>query len=114
MKNIATTQPTLVQAIEDNAGTLYVAIHRGEKTTHLFSTDRPDAWGAPMRDIIEAAGQPDGASAWDGDADDPQAAYDQLTSYQYGWKIVADWSPEGGYDEYPNAMGANAREWAGR
>ena len=108
------TKPTLVQAIEDNAGTLYVAIHHGETVAHLYSTDRPDAWGATMREVVEAAGQPDGAGAWDGDADDPQAAYDALTSHQFGWKVVADWSPEGGYDEYPDAMGANARQWAGR
>ena len=27
---------------------------------------------------------------WEGNEDDPQAVYDNITSYEYGWEVVAD------------------------
>lgn len=40
---------------------------------------------------------------WDGNVDDPQAAYDEINSFDFGFEVVAD---EDGI--YPNKMGVAA------
>lgn len=42
-------------------------------------------------------------SYWDGNVDDPQAAYDEINSFDFGFEVVAD---EDGI--YPNKMGVAA------
>jgi hypothetical protein len=95
------------QVLEDNGGGLYLAI---------FDSDDECIWCAsgyehspdsllediaamqdshPLRDEWEA-NLPDGYTA--------QRLYDELTSYEYGWQIIAD---DAGV--YPERMGAAGR-----
>lgn len=40
---------------------------------------------------------------WDGNEDNPQAVYDNIVSFEYGWEIVAD-----NDGMYPDKMGCAA------
>ena len=94
------------QVIEDNGGGLHLAvledgrcIYYGHGYEHnedglradvqaLREGQHPirDGWGMPV------------------DVDDPQAAYDNITRYEYGWAVVAD-----GEGIYYDRMGAAAQ-----
>ena len=93
--------------IEDNAGGLHLAIFRGNTCVWYGSgyernLDR-------LREDITALR--DGADpvrdAWETDLPDnytPQQIYDEITSCDYGWSIIADEE-----NLYPNYMGAIGR-----
>ena len=92
------------QVIEDNAGGLYLAvledgrcIYYGHDYEHNEEGLRSDL--AALRN-----GDDPRTGGWEMPVDDPQAAYDELTSYEYGWTVVAD--NEG---VYYDRMGAAAQ-----
>lgn len=106
------TNITRIEAIEDNAGGLHMAVFIGGELAHLFSGfEHNGARGASLQEEIDAAVQ-DGVRAWDGDAEDPAAGYDSLTSTQFGWQEIATWTPEQGVQVDADAMGAAGRAWA--
>lgn len=82
------------KVIEDNGGGLHLYVfsrgrcvwsHSGyEYTPGNLSVDLDalDAGDDPRRD-------------WEGDEDDPQAMYNNITNYEFGWQIVAEGSKRG-------------------
>jgi len=96
------------QVIEDNGGGLHLAV---------FSADSECIWYASGYEYIpdnlreDIAALQDGADplqdGWESylpDGYTPQQLYNELTSYEYGWEIIADES-----DTYPERMGSAGR-----
>ena len=92
------------QVIEDNGGGLHLAVFNGDECIWYASGYEyiPDN----LREDIAAL--QDGADplqdSWESDLLDdytPQQLYNELTSYEYGWQIIAD---DAGV--YPERMGA--------
>ena len=95
------------QVIEDNGGGLHLAVFAGATCIWYGAgyEHSPDGLqediaalrggGHPLRDKWESS-LPDGYTA--------QQLYDELTSYEYGWEIIAD---DAGV--YPERMGAAGR-----
>lgn len=76
---------TKFSAIEDNGGGLHLAVFEGSQCVAFFSGFQYNV-GA----LVEAINSLDeGFGGWDGNAEDPQADYDNVTS-QYEWDLVAD------------------------
>lgn len=89
------------KVIEDNGGglTLYVFAADGNvEYAHDY-----EGSGCLLHDIEAIGNGADPAHDWDGNAEDPQAYYDSITSFEYGWEVVAD--NEG---LYPEKMGNSA------
>lgn len=96
------------QVIEDNGGGLHLFVFRGRKVAYASSGHeyRP---GSLTNDDLPALENGDDTSTWEGASSTPQADYDNLTSYEHGWEIVA----EGGVGRrkiYPGRMGRAAQE----
>ena len=96
------------QVIEDNAGNLFLAVFDDNDECIYFASGfehDPDN----LQECITAlrnGGHPV-QDRWESDFPDgytPQQLYDKLTSYEYGWEIIAD---ETGI--YPERMGAAGR-----
>jgi hypothetical protein len=96
------------QVIEDNGGGLHLAVFNGDECIWYASGYEyiPDN----LREDIAAL--QDGADplqdSWKSylpDGYTPQQLYDELTSYEYGWEIIADES-----DTYPWRMGAAGQQ----
>lgn len=77
------------QVIEDNGGGLHLYVFSGAKCVwaHTGYEYSPGNLVADL-DALESGDDP--RRDWDGGADDPQETYDNTTSYEYGWEIVAD------------------------
>ena len=92
------------QVLEDNGGGLQLAVFEGGRVIFYGHGYEHNEDG--LRSDIEALreGQHPIRGGWEMPVDDPQAAYDELTSYEYGWAVVAD-------DEgvYYDRMGAAAQ-----
>lgn len=91
------------EVIEDNGGGLHLYIfdHNG-RVTHAFHNWEYQKPGCLAENVafLRAGGQVD---AWDNNDPHPQADYDTLTSYPYGYQIVADHA-----GTYPARMGRAA------
>ena len=90
------------EVIEDNGGglMLYVFADDGNvEYAHGY-----EGSGCLLHDIEAIENGADPAHDWDGNEEDPQAYYDSITSFEHGWKVVAD--NEG---LYPEKMGNSAR-----
>src|SRR5690554_6667309 len=102
------TEKLSYQVIEDNAGNLYLAVFDDNDECIYFASGfehDPDN----LQESI--AGLRDGdhpvRDGWESDFPDgytPQLLYDDLTSDEYGWEIIAD---DAGV--YPDRMGAAGR-----
>jgi hypothetical protein len=57
-----------------------------------------------MDDIQALKNGDNPATDWDGNENNPQAVYDNIVSFEYGWEIVAD-----NDGIYPDKMGCAAR-----
>jgi hypothetical protein len=91
------------EVIEDNGGGLALAIFEDGVCVYYHSGFE---YGDPG-EIAECIASIDDWQYWDGNSDNPQDAYDSVTSYEYGWRIIAD---NGGV--YPDRMGyAGRREF---
>lgn len=91
------------KVIEDNGGglTLVVFGENGE-VKYLCDGYQFREKGSLINDI-NALKNGEDPSYWDGNVDDPQAAYDEINSFDFGFEVVAD---EDGI--YPNKMGVAA------
>lgn len=105
------------QVIEDNAGNLFMFVWN-EEGEIIFAAE------VAARDINNCIADVENAASWDEDTDAlnyfmerdeleniedaRQARYDELTSCEYGWNIVAD--EEGIYDEHMGAAACEAFE----
>jgi len=95
------------QVIEDNGGGLHLAVFDDDVCIYYGSgyEHRPDH----LQEDIAAlySGRHPLQDGWESDLPDgytPQQLYDELTSYEYGWEIIAD---DAGV--YPERMGAAGR-----
>lgn len=95
------------QVIEDNGGGLHLFVFRGHRVAYASSGHeyRPSSL---VNDDLPALEDGDDTSTWEGNVDNPQAAYDELTSYEHGWEIVAEGSV-GRRKIYPGRMGRAAQ-----
>ena len=91
------------QVLEDNGGGLHLAILDGPDCVWFASGFEHDP--ANLRACIADLQLDGNIEDWEGGEDDPQALYDDITSYEYGWEIIADSN-----GLYPERMGAAARK----
>lgn len=91
------------EVIETNGGSLYLIVF-GEDGEVIFMHDYEE--GGLLADL-EALKNGENPMLWDGNEENPQEAYDNVTSYQCGWEIVAD--NDGVYPE--NMMGIALEEF---
>jgi hypothetical protein len=96
------------QVIEDNAGGLHLAVFDGNECVY-YASGLEYLPVADVQEMLQALR--DGTNpvddGWESDLPDgytPQRLYDELTSYEYGWTIIADET-----SIYPNRMGAAGR-----
>jgi hypothetical protein len=92
------------QAIEDNGGGLTLVIFDAQNEVVYLHSGYEYNPGQLTEDL-DALKTTDPRTDWEGNSETPQGDYDQLTSYEYGWQIVAD---DDGI--YPDVMGAAARK----
>lgn len=91
---------TKFSAIEDNGGGLHLAVFEGSQCVAFFS-----GFELNLYSLVESINYLDeGFCDWEGNAEEPQAVFDNLTSNEYGWDLVAD--NEG---IYADKMGAAAQ-----
>ena len=91
------------QVIEDDGGTLHLAVFDGDKAIYFSSGQ--EIHGALLDDLAALRGGDD-TSSWERQTDDPQAAYDELTAYGSGWTVIAD--QDGVYVDRMGAAGLKA------
>ena len=96
------------QVLEDNGGGLHLAVFSGDECIY-YASGLEHLPVADVQEMFQALR--DGAhpvdEGWESDLPDgytPQQLYDELTSYEYGWEIIAD---DAGV--YPERMGAAGR-----
>lgn len=77
------------KVIEDNGGGLHLYVFSGRKCVwaHTGYEYSPGNLTADL-ESLEAGDDP--RRDWDGGEDDPQAAYDNINGYEYGWEVVAE------------------------
>jgi hypothetical protein len=92
------------QVIEDNGGGLTLVVFGGSGNVEYLHDGYEYNPGQLQQDLKALRDGDDPANDWEGNAEDPQAMYDNITSYEYGWEIVAD-----NDGIYPDKMGAAAR-----
>jgi hypothetical protein len=87
------------EVIEDNAGGMYLFFFDidGRVILGLESIEHAEAGYLDYITFSEA-------KTWDSQLGDPQATYDNLTAYEFGWKVVAQ---DG--EIYPERMGRAAQ-----
>lgn len=91
------------KVIEDNGGGLTLVVFgRNGEVQYLCNGYQFMKKGSLVNDI-NALKNGEDPSCWDGNVDDPQAAYDEINSFDFGFEVVAD---EDGI--YPNKMGVAA------
>jgi hypothetical protein len=78
------------QVIEDNGGGLSLIVFRGKKV--IFSHSGYEYNQGNLTADLDALDGGDDTKSWEGNSETPQSDYDKLTSYEYGWKIVASGS----------------------
>ncbi len=95
------------QVLEDNGGGLHLAVFSGDECI-WYASGYEHYPGGPREDIAALLdGEHPLRDKWEPDLPDdyaPQQLYDALTSYEYGWEIIAD---DAGV--YPERMGAAGR-----
>jgi hypothetical protein len=93
------------QVLEDNGGGLHLAIFDNNDKCIYFASGYEYIPNNLREDIaaLQDGADPlqDGWESYLPDGYTPQQLYDELTSYEYGWKIIADESAT-----YPERMGA--------
>lgn len=91
------------QVIEDDGGTLYLVVFDGDRVIYFASGQ--EVHGTLLDDLAALRGGDD-TSDWEQQTADPQAAYDELTSYESGWAVIAD--QDGVYVDRMGAAGRKA------
>ena len=87
------------EVIEDNGGGLILAVY-GEKGVVEYLHGGYEYNTGQLTEDLNALKNGDDPITWDGNEDFPQEAYDNITSFEYGWEIVAD-----NDGIYPDKMG---------
>jgi hypothetical protein len=95
------------QVLEDNGGGLHLAVFDGD--TCIYYASGYEHSPAHLQEDMAAlySGRHPLQDGWESDLPDgytPQQLYDNLTSFEYGWEIIAD---DAGV--YPERMGAAGR-----
>lgn len=88
----------MFKVIEDNAGGMYLFFFSGD--TVILGVENIELATPGDLDNITL----DEAKTWDSQLSDPQVTYDDITSHEFGWKVVAD---DKGI--YPERMGRAAQ-----
>lgn len=103
-KELGMVEKVTWQVIEDNGGGLHLAVFSGDDVIYYASgyESNEESLRADLKDLREGSDPRHGG--WETQTDEPQAAYDSLTSHEYGWTVVADES-----DTYYDRMGAAAQ-----
>lgn len=92
------------EVIEDNGGGLHLVVFGADdKVEYLHSGYEYGTSGRLINDLEALKNDDNPVEDWDGNEENPQAVYDNMTSFEYGWEIVAD--NEG---IYPEKMGCAA------
>ena len=100
------------QVLEDNGGGLHLAVFSGDECI-CYASGLEHLPVADVQEMIQALqdGTDPVQDGWESDLPDdytPQRLYDELTSYEYGWEIIAD-----ELDTYPWRMGAAGKRTFG-
>lgn len=85
--------------IEDNGGGLTLVIFDDSDEVTYLHTGYEYILGQLTNDLTELSNGSD-QSTWDGCEENPQEIYDNITSFEYGWEVIAD-----NDGIYPEAMG---------
>jgi hypothetical protein len=96
------------KVIEDNGGGLHLYVfERGGRCiwAHNAYEYSPGNLSDDL-DALEAGDDP--RRDWEGGADDPQALYESISGYEFGWEIVAEGSKRG-RKLYKGRMGVAAQ-----
>lgn len=92
------------EVIEDNGGGLtLVVFNKNGKVDYLHSGYEYEKHGRLICDLEALKNGDNPVADWDGNEDNPQAVYDNIVSFEYGWEIVAD-----NDGMYPDKMGCAA------
>ena len=92
------------EVIEDNGGGLTLVVFNNNGIVDYLHSGYEYGTSGRLMDDIQALKNGDNpATDWDGNEDNPQAVYDNIVSFEYGWKIVAD-----NDGIYPDKMGCAA------
>lgn len=92
------------EVIEDNGGGLtLVVFNKNGKVDYLHSGYEYGKHGRLICDLEALKNGDNPVTDWDGNEDNPQAVYDNIVSFEYGWEIVAD-----NDGIYPDKMGCAA------
>lgn len=91
------------EVIEDNGGGLHLVVFAESGEVEYLHTGYEYVNGQLKNDIklLESGDNP--AKDWEENEENPQEVYDNITSFEYGWKIVAD-----NDGIYPDKMGSAA------
>lgn len=111
---------SMLEVIEDNGGGLALFVKDGEKV--VYGHHGYEANGQAILDDIKAYINNPDTSDWDGNMDDPQAAYDDYKEYdeygQYigpqGWQVVYRYTGDGTSVVFHSRMGSAASLLWGR
>lgn len=91
------------EVIEDNGGGLTLVVFNENGEVEYLHTGYEYVIGKLSDDLKYLKDGDDPANDWDGNEENPQEIYDNITSFEYGWEIVAD-----NDGIYPNKMGIAA------
>lgn len=91
------------EVIEDNGGGLTLAVFNVEGNIEYLHTGYECNLYQLTEDLEALKSGDNPAIDWDGNEESAQAIYNNMTSYKYGWKIVAD-----NNGVYPDKMGVAA------
>lgn len=78
------------KAIEDNGGGLTLVVFGENGKVEYLHTGYEYNVGQLSEDLTALMNGDDPANEWEGNEENPQEMYDNITSYEYGWEVVAD------------------------
>lgn len=96
----------IYQAIENNGGGLSLFVFHGKKV--IFAHSGYEYSKGSLITDLDALDTGDDTKSWEGNEDNPQGVYDKITSYEYGWVIVAS-GANGNRKLFKSEMGSAAQ-----
>lgn len=76
------------EVIEDNGGGLYLVVFNDNGNVIYLHSGYEYTAGALKTDI--SALDTEDPEDWEGNEENPQQSYDDMTDYEYGWEVIAD------------------------
>lgn len=95
---------TRFEVIEDNGGGLTLVVFAEDGKVEYLHSGYEYVQGQLKEDLEALKNGDNTIEDWDGNAENPQATYDNITSLKYGWEVVAD-----NDGIYPDKMGRAAQ-----